>query len=145
MSGSCGWFPMKHGEIAAWVEAHRDSLPQTLAELSEFPIAFRKVIVNMVSPELRTSLWREHLGTFIGPQSALSPEQQELVRDAQDQLPELFGGSQANFETRAKALEDRMRLLITPQQAAQIFGTLGPPEPPEGLPLPADAHPGVAG
>jgi hypothetical protein len=34
-----------------------------------------------------------------------------------------------------------MRVLITPQQAHEMFGMVGPPEPPEGLPLPADAHP----
>ena len=41
---------MKHEDIVAWVEAHRDTLPTTLAELSAFPVPFRKVIVNSVSP-----------------------------------------------------------------------------------------------
>lgn len=144
MSGSCGWFPMKHDEIVAWVDAHSDALPQTLAELSQFPVAFRKVIVNRVSPERRTAFWQEHLATFIGPDSTLTPEQQDLVRDASDQLPRLFSGSRDEFEDGAKALEDRMRQLLSRRQAAEMFGMVGPPEPPEGLPLPPDAQPRLA-
>ena len=43
---SCGWVPIPHDEILAWVEQQRESLPTTLAELSAFPVAFRKVIVR---------------------------------------------------------------------------------------------------
>ena len=141
MSGSCGWFPMKHEDIVAWVEAHRDTLPTTLAELSAFPVPFRKVIVNSVSPEARTAFWREHLTSFVGPDSALTPEQQALVRDTIADLPLMFRGSRADFETRAKAFENRARDLFSRRQAAEMFGMVGPPEPPEGLPLPVDARP----
>ena len=141
MSGSCGWFPMKYEDILAWVEAHQDSLPRTLAELSTFPVPFRKVIVNYVSPEARTAFWREHLTSFIGPDSALTQDQQTLVRDAIADLPLMFTGPRAVFEERAKALENRMRDLFTRQQAGLMFGMVGPPEPPEGLPLPLDAQP----
>ena len=141
MSGSCGWFPMKHEDIVAWVEAHRDTLPTTLAELSAFPVPFRKVIVNFVSPEARTAFWREHLTSFIGPDSALTPDQQTLVRDTIADLPLMFSGPREVFEARAKAFENRTRDLFSRRQAAEMFGMVGPPEPPEGLPLPVDAHP----
>ena len=144
MSG-CGWFPMKRDEIQAWVEAHRDTLPHTLAELARFPIPFRKVIVAAVEPALQIRFWREHLETFLGPESRLTPEQQELVRDSIGDLPLMFGVSRAAGQTRAAALEERMRVLITREQAREMFGTLGPPEPPEGLPLPADAQPSTVG
>src|SRR6476660_3763609 len=98
MSGSCGWFPMKYEDILAWVETHRDSLPRSLAELSAFPVPFRKVIVNYVSPQARTEFWREHLTGFIGPDSALSEDQQTLVRDAIADLPLMFTGSRPEFE-----------------------------------------------
>ena len=141
MSGSCGWFPMKHEDIVAWVEAHRDTLPTTLAELSAFPVPFRKVIVNSVSHEARTSFWLEHLTSFVGPDSALTPDQQALVRDVIADLPSMFGGSREEFQARAKAFENRMRDLFSRRQAAEMFGMVGPPEPPEGLPLPVDARP----
>jgi len=53
----------------------------------------------------------------------------------------LFTGARAEFEERARALENRMRELLTRQQAGLMFGMVGPPEPPEGLPLPLDAQP----
>jgi hypothetical protein len=132
---------MKHEDIVAWVEAHRDTLPTTLAELSAFPVPFRKVIVNSVSPEARTSFWREHLTSFVGPDSVLTEDQQTLVRDAIADLPLMFSGPRKEFEERAKALENRMRDLFSKRQAGEMFGMVGPPEPPEGLPLPADAQP----
>ena len=74
MGGSCGWFPMRREEIEAWVSAHQHELPRTLAELSAFPIAFRKVIVNSAAVEQRIAFWREHLQSFIGATSRLTEE-----------------------------------------------------------------------
>lgn len=141
MSGSCGWFPMRQEEIIAWVEAHRDALPQTVGELAAFPVAFRKVIVNSVSPDRRIAFWREHLESFLGPASTLSVDQRALIADAIADLPLMLGGDRAVFEARARSLEERMKVLLTREQAARMFGMVGPPEPPEGLPLPPDAMP----
>lgn len=76
--------------IRAWVESHRHELPTTPAGLSAFPIPFRTVIVNFVSPELRTALWLEHLATNVGEASTLSPEQQEFVTATAAKLPTLM-------------------------------------------------------
>jgi hypothetical protein len=141
MAGSCGWFPMNHRDILAWVESHHDTLPRTLAELSAFPVPFRKVIVNYVSPEQRTAFWREHLSSFVQPDSTLTDDQQTLVRDAIADLPLLFNGTRPEFEARAMALENRMRDLLSRHQAAEMFGMVGPPEPEGGLPLPPGAQP----
>ena len=140
MDGSCGWFPMRHAEIQAWVAGHQNELPRTLAELAAFPIPFRKVIVNAVSPEQRIAFWREHLQTFMSPTMRLSAAQREWVTDALHLLPELFGGEQLTGQSRARELEERMRPLFTREQAIQIFGMVGPPEPPGGLPLPGGAQ-----
>ena len=140
MSGSCGWFPLGPDQIRAWVVAHRDTLPQSLAELSRFPIPFRKAIVVALPMDRRIALWREHLERFLDPSIDLTEDQRALVRDAIVDLPRIFGGSPEVGNGRAHALEERMRRLITPAQAAAMFGCLGPPEPPEGLPLPSDAY-----
>jgi hypothetical protein len=132
---------MRREDIDAWVEAHRDELPNNLAELACYPIPFRKAILNAVTADLRASFWREHLLSFLEPTTVLSPEQQELVRDAIEELPTLFGATLEAGRTRVGALEDRMRQLITRQQAREMFGTIGPPEPPGGLPLPPGANP----
>jgi len=139
MSGSCGWFPMSPKEIRAWVEAHRHELPTTLAQLATFPIPFRKVIVNVASPDLRTALWREHLATFLGDSSALSPEQQAFVSETSEQIPTLLAAPAPN--PTIMDWEARMAVPFSRHEASRMFGTVGPPEPPEGLSLPPDALP----
>jgi hypothetical protein len=135
--GSCGWFPLPHEEILAWVEQHRDTLPTTLAELSTFPIAFRKVIVNNVTAEQRTRFWEEHLRTFLEPHAGLTAEQRVYVDESIALLPEIFGSPLLEAQAKMRPHEERMRQLFTREQCAAMFGMVGPPEPPEGLPIPA--------
>jgi hypothetical protein len=142
MSGSCGWFPLRPKEIRAWVEAHRHELPTTLAQLAMVPIPFRMVIVKALSPDLRTALWREHLATFLGDGSALSPEQQAFVVETCEQIPNLLAAPAPN--PTIIDWEARMARLFSRGEASRMFGTVGPPEPPEGLPLPPDALPNRA-
>jgi hypothetical protein len=136
VSGTCGWFPLSHEEIVAWVEAHADDLPRSVAELSTFPIAFRRVIVDHVSAERRARFWQDHLRTFLGPESPLTGEQRAFVEDAIERLPDLFASPHADAQHTMRPLEDRMRRLFTREQAAAMFGMVGPAEPSGGLPLP---------
>ena len=133
---SCGWFPLPHNEIVAWVEEHRDTLPTTLAELSTFPVAFRKVIVNAVSPEQRTHFWQAHLRTFLEPQAGLTSDQRAFVTETIPLLSSIFGSPQLEAQAKIRLLEERMRHLFSRPQCVAMFGMVGPPEPPEGLPLP---------
>ena len=134
---SCGWSPLPYDEIVAWVEEHREALPTTLAELSTFPVAFRKVIVNAVAPEQRTRFWEEHLRTFLKPEAGLTSEQQIFVAETVPLLRDIFGSPLLEAQAKIRPLEQRMRQLLSRHQCAAIFGMVGPPEPPEGLPLPA--------
>lgn len=136
MSGSCGWFPLSYEEIVAWVDSHANELPRTLAELNAYPIAFRRVIVNRVSPERRTVFWQDHLRTFLISNSELSPEQRAVVQEAIGALPEIFTASTPAAQDKMRALEERVLGLFERRQAAAIFAMVGTPEPPEGLPLP---------
>ena len=136
MSGSCGWFPLPYEEIVAWVESHATELPRTLAELSTYPTAFRRVIVNRVSPERRTMFWCDHLRTFLGPDSAMTAAQRGFVEEVISELPSVFALPLAETQARIRPIEQRMRGFFTREQAAAMFGMVGPPEPPEGLPLP---------
>ena len=133
---SCGWFPLPHNEIVAWVDEHRDSLPTTLAELSTFPVPFRKVIVNADSPEQRTQFWTEHLRTFLEPRAGLAADQRAFVEETIPFLASIFGSPLLEAQAKMRPIEARMSQLFTRPQCAAMFGTIGPPEPPEGLPLP---------
>ena len=133
---SCGWFPLPPDEIAAWVEAHRDTLPTSLAELATFPVAFRRVIVNTVSSERRTRFWQEHLATFLEPAAGLTAEQRAVVSEVIPQLPDIFGSPLLEAQAKMRPLIERMSRTFSRPQCAAMFGMVGPPEPPGGLPLP---------
>ena len=145
MTDSCGWSPLRRGAILAWVERHRDELPQTLAELAEFPMAFRRPIVSALPHVCRTAIWREHLETFLGPSSNLSPTQRSVVTTVIEHLPAIQGGEQHAIEASMHVLESPMREHFDRDRLIEIFGTLGPAEPIAGLPLPPDADPAAAG
>ena len=138
MGANCGWFPMDHGEILAWVEAHKDALPKTLAELAAFPVPFRKVIVAIVPSDVRLSFWREHLESFLLAPT-LTVEQKAFIRETANELPKLLSVPGPN--PTLVAWEERASKLFSRHEASGIFGNVGPPEPPEGLPLPPDAQP----
>jgi hypothetical protein len=141
--GQCGWFPLTSSEIHAWVQRHKHDLPRNLDELSQFPTPFRKVIVATVPPDIRVAWWREHLQSFLTESSALSEEQRDLVAQASESLSTFFSEPGAPGPT-LRTFSTRLRSAFTRQEASEIFGVLGPPEPPGGLPIPADAipHPG---
>jgi hypothetical protein len=130
------WFPLRHDEILEWVEAHREALPTNVAELAMLPVAFRRVIVNFVPHEQRTRFWREHLESFLGPESALTAEQRTFVEGTISALPDVFGNALPEAQKRIRSMEEGMRGLFTRQEAAAMFGMVGPPEPEGGCPLP---------
>ena len=136
---SCGWFPMRPDEIRAWVEQHPDALPRTVSDLGRFPMAFRRVMLTMVSPEVRLQLWREHLETFLGPDSTLTPDQRGLVAATIPELPRLFAAAPAPNPVMSE-WERGIAATFSRQDAGRVFMLIGPPEPPEGIPLPDDVQ-----
>ena len=40
--------------------------------------------------DVRVRLWREHMASFLGPESPLTPEQQIFVREYHDALPAIL-------------------------------------------------------
>jgi hypothetical protein len=133
MSDSCGWHA-----VNAWVAAHRDRLPQTLEDLAKYPMAYRRAIQGAVAPEVRSGFWCDHLRSFLGPDSALSDAQKALVLEIIAEMPGMFALSRLDGQSRALELERRVIPLFDRALAGRIFAQLGPPEPPGGLPAPAD-------
>ncbi len=139
MSGSCGWSPMRREDIRAWVVAHKDELPTTLAGLAVYPIPFRKAIVAFVSHDQRVAFWREHLSTILSDNATLSADQKAFVAESSAQLSTLLSAPAPN--PTMLDWEAKMARLFSREEAAHIFGNVGPPEPPGGLPLPPGAQP----
>src|SRR4051812_3875270 len=117
---SCGWFPLGNDEIMAWVEAHRDQLPTTLAELATYPVAFRRVIINCVSVETRTQLWQEHLRSFLAPSAGLTPEQATFIEEtAIPSTIDIFRSeSREVMHSKMRPLESQLRDMFPREQAA---------------------------
>ena len=128
---------MSQTQIRDWLDRHPEALPKTLGDLARFPIAFRRVMVNVVSSDVRLQLWREHLETFLMPQSTLTESQRHFVETTIPRLPELFAAPAPN--PVIVAWERDMATAFSRQEAARVFALIGPPEPPEGIPLPPDA------
>jgi hypothetical protein len=128
MADACGW-----DVIHAWVQEHRESLPTTLAALSDYPLPYRAAIQAAVAPEIRVSLWREHFVSFLIPASTLSAPQQEFLRETLLDLPAIFASDKQTGQARARELELRMAGVFTRQEAGRIFAQLGPDEPGGGL------------
>lgn len=139
---SCGWSPLSNQQIRAWLDRHPEALPRRLADLVAYPVSFRRVMVNAVSPEVRVALWREHLESFLVADSPLNVPQKEFVAATIPRLSELFAAPAPN--PVIVEWERTMADVFPRQDAARVFTSLGPPEPPEGLPLPPDAIPGAA-
>ena len=66
----------------------------------------------------------------------MNPQQCAFTEETIGLLPSIFGKPLADAQVQMKGLEDRMRDLFTREEAAAMFAMVGPPEPPEGLPLP---------
>lgn len=112
----------------AWVRQHRTSLPSTLAEISRYPLAFRKAIVAHVSADVRVRLWREKLDFYLAPSSNLSPAQRELVQHIRDELYVLVSDSTGKLgreRMASEGLHDRIASLFDSAQRRAIFGTVG--------------------
>jgi hypothetical protein len=133
---------MSHGQIRAWLARHPEAMPRRLDDLARFPMAFRRVMMTQVTPDVRLRLWREHLETFLQAGSALTEPQRRMVEMTIPKLPELLAAPAPNpvmseWEARAATFFSR-------EEAARVFMLIGPPEPPEGIPLPPDAMPAPA-
>jgi hypothetical protein len=135
----CNHFPMEFDAIQAWVAAHRDELPTTLAELSRYPMPFRKVIVKTVPNDLALSWWIEHTQAILATEQGLTDEQRAFLEESVLVLPHIFGEGAEAEQAYNEWSKDPRHSLFDRDLAIRAFRTLGTPEPPGGLPLPPDA------
>ncbi len=139
---SCEWFPMSRKQIQEWVDRHPEAMPNNLADLAVFPMPFRRVMVNSVSPEIRLRLWRQHLESFLGESSIFAEQQQRMIAWAIQRLPDVLAAPAPN--PVMADFEREIATVFSRAEAAQLFMMIGPPEPPGGVPLPVDALSGGA-
>jgi hypothetical protein len=127
--------PPACAQAVAWVRAHHDALPTTLAGLSHYSTLYRRAIYDALPPGTREARWREHLEGFLAPGQPLSDKQKDAVRGVIAQLPRLTA------RTPDRALARRLRTELSAEferpLLRKVFFILGP----EGVrPHPGDAR-----
>lgn len=67
--------PASCGEVATWVDEHRNDLPKSLAEFTEVPDGYQVGVFNALPLEQRNELWTAFLDDVVEVRSDLETEQ----------------------------------------------------------------------
>jgi len=121
--------PPACAEAAAWVRAHANALPTTLAGYSRYSRLYRRAIYDALPPATREAMWREQLEGYLRPGTPLTEPQQAAVRRVMAQLPALTAAHPD------RALSRQLRTQLSAQfdrpLLRQVFLRLGPTPPDE--------------
>lgn len=112
---------------AAWVRAHPDQIPTTLAGLSRHSKLYRRAIYDVLPPATREAMWREQLEPWLRPGTPLNATQQAAVRNVITQLPALT----AVHPDRAlgRSIQERLATQFDRPLLRKVFLQLGGPAP----------------
>lgn len=109
----------------AWVEANASALPSTLDEMSALPLPYRRRAFEAAPPDVKSALWKEHLGRVITNHPDLSTEKRHFLERARDALSaEVYSTPVAPHPKLAAFCEEASRILTDEERA--WFGVLGP-------------------
>lgn len=118
------------GGATAWVKAHENVLPSSLADFSRFPSAYRHAIYSALPATAREHLWHQQL-QYYAARHDLTAEQRAFVRVVDDSLDEVLSALSPDSTTAARgrvaveAIAARGRSLFDTDKAKLIFGDLG--------------------
>jgi len=110
-------------DAAAWVKAHKSSLPQTLSQLSAYTPAYQRAIFSELPLETRRAMWREKLMPLTQSGSGLTDEQRAFVAAFSANLEKYLTNDRASGLAAVKRdrLKERAAELFGQQLAAKIF------------------------
>jgi hypothetical protein len=116
---------------ARWVEANAHALPTTLADISSYPVTYRKAIFASLPPDTRRSLWQEQLRRHIDSHPKLEISKRQFLERLIVTLTQVeFGVRNAGAEPPAalKAACSEAASILTGDEKA-LLSTLGPSLP----------------
>jgi hypothetical protein len=111
----------------AWVAANRDRLPLTYEEVAAHPMAYRRAIVQALTPAQRSRLWVEHVRRFRAAHPGLSSEQAAVVNRAEKAAATVSVFEQGPGHTALSDLHSQAVDALGPDQAAVLLSRLGAP------------------
>ncbi|WP_280454730.1 bacteriocin fulvocin C-related protein [Nocardia brasiliensis] len=114
----------------AWVHANRGRLPQTYAEVTAYPLAYRRAIYQASAPSVRSALWTEHLHRFRSARPYLTTRQLDVLDRAAELAAResVFTAQGAAELSRAEELHRSAVAEFGVREVYQAFGMLGPVE-----------------
>ena len=111
----------------AWVAANRDRLPVTYEEVAAHPMAYRRAIVQALTPAQRSQLWVEHVRRFRAAHPGLSGEKAAAVNRAEKAAATVSVFEQGPGHTALSDLHRQAVNALGPDQAAVLLSRLGAP------------------
>jgi len=118
--------------IAAAVDwtASLDSaeLRDAAANIEAYPPVYRKAIMGALTPDNRSSAWRQFFQNYLEANPSLTADQIAVVREAMDVAsPAAFGpGISPETKQRITDVFTRAEKVLGPNAAKELFVTLGP-------------------
>lgn len=127
---------MSPEELAGRVEAADD--PEQAYEIyAAQPLEVRRSAYGLLSTASGLSLWEVQLSRYKA-RHAMTPEQREVIAFAEAIIRDAgSGGPDCGYDllTRLEELRSKARGAFGREEAAELFATLGPPDPsPDGAP-----------
>ncbi|WP_420811517.1 bacteriocin fulvocin C-related protein [Myxococcus stipitatus] len=115
-----------HARVQAWIKENEDRLPTTLEEVSRYPMAYRRAIVEALPSKQKADLWREHVRQYIASHPSVGAKQREVLELVIASInPQLFS---SDITPELLRLEAAVKAAFGPEEARLIVATLGPPE-----------------
>jgi hypothetical protein len=132
-----------YAEAGSWVKANSATLPSSYEEIVRLPMLHRKAVVHELSLSQQKQVWREHLESFVLPDSRLSAAQRlvasqmkvpldsyqrAFVQSAIDSLDHIFSAKLTVEQRQAKSLPfcSKKQTVFAGDVAGAIFARLGP-------------------
>ena len=120
-------------------------LRKAASNIDAYPPVYRKAIMGALTPDDRSSAWREFFQDYLDSHPSLSAEQVAVVREAMNVATPVALGSSIPAETKQRISDvfTRAQTVLGANAAKELFVTLGPKQSAEGKR--AAAHAAIGG
>ncbi|MGW1788088.1 bacteriocin fulvocin C-related protein [Streptomyces tubercidicus] len=121
-----------HARASAWVEANLDRLPRTYAGIASRPVAYRKAIHRVLTPQERSQVWADHFRWYRRTHPNLTAAQDRVVDDAIAVASRGFS-PRPGLDAELRDVEQSAKAAFGQQEAGALLAMLGPADPADAL------------
>jgi len=107
--------PDSQDAVRAWVaDLSSEQLAGAADQIQQYPFVYRKEIMRALTPAARSTVWREHLQSYLDTHPALDPTAAIAIEAAQGLL------TPAAYEAPSSAM--RAQLVVVAEQISELIG-----------------------